>query len=262
MPITKARPEPEGPGLRRRDFLVLGSTLALSPLFSDLAFAQSLATTEAGTRPLPVGFLEGSTEVPDLRHLSGWMRQPGIASRASWEDGEALRVVPAAQLLQGDTELIGRPLRLSIQGLYPPSALERKRRRELPVAIDLDVLFPAPEPAVSLEPVRFHAWSFRRRPGWNPSPPIKFTYPLDWQALPEIELRVVPAGGLPPVRMRTRFTFDDEPGLPKLQRGLYLLGTVPNVWRSSVSVSALARTAPVELVSVLLSVEPVEEPAE
>jgi hypothetical protein len=262
MPITKARPEPEGPGLRRRDFLALGSTLALSPLFSDLAFAQSLVTTETGVRPLPVGFLEGSTEVPDLRHLSGWMRQPGIASRASWEDGEALRVVPAPQLFQGDTDLIGRPLRLSIRGLYPPAALERKQRRELPVTIDLDVLFPAPEPAVSLEPVRFHAWSFRRRPGWNPSPPIKFTYPLDWQALPEIEIRVVPAGGRPPVRMRTRFTFDDEPGLPKLQRGLYLLGTVPDVWRSSVSVSALARTAPVELVSVLLSVEPVEEPTE
>lgn len=262
MQTTNARPEREGSRLRRRDFLVLGSTLALSPWFSDLAFAQSLVTFGAAVRPLPVAYLEGSTQVPDLRHLSGWIRQPGIATGASWEDGETLRVVPAAQLFQGDTELIGRPLRLSIQGLYPPAALARKYWRELPLAIDLDVLFPAPEPAISTEPLRFHAWSFRRRPGWNPSPPIKFTFPLDWQALPEVELRIVPAGGLQPVTMRTRFTFDDEPGLPRLQRGLYLLGTMPDVWRSSVSLPALARTAPVELVSVLMSVDSAEVPAE
>lgn len=262
MQTTKARPGQEGSRLRRRDFLVLGSTLALSPWFSDLAFAQSLITAEPGIRPLPVAFLEGSKQVPDLRHLSGWIRHPGIASGASWEDGEVLRVVPAAQLFQGDTELIGRPLRLSIQGLYPPAALARKHRRELPLAIDLDVLFPAPEPAISTEPLRFHAWSFRRRPGWNPSPPIKFTYPLDWQALPEVELRIVPAGGLAPVTLRTRFTFDDEPGLPRLQRGLYLLGTTPEVWRSPVSLPALVRTAPVELVSVLMSVDSAEAPEE
>ena len=81
----------------------------------------------------------------------------------------ALRIVPAAELFQGDTELVGRHLRWRIDGLYPPAALERKRRKELPVAIDIDVLFPAPDPAVSQEPVRFQAWSFRRRPGWNPS---------------------------------------------------------------------------------------------
>lgn len=171
-------------------------------------------------------------------------------------------MVPAAELFQGDTELVGRPLQLRIDGLYPPAALVRKRRAELPVAIDLDVLFPPPEPAISQEPVRFHAWSFRRRPGWNPSPPIRFTFPLGWQELPEIEMRVVPAGGLPPVVLRTRFTFDDEPGIPRLQRGLYLLGTVPDVWRFPVSLQALARTAPLELVSVLMSIEPVEAPAE
>ena len=262
MPIKTARPEPAGSGLRRRDFLVLGSTLALSPWFSDLAFAQSLLTEQVAPRPLPVGFLEGSGQVPDLRHLSSWIRQPGIVRGASWEDGETLRLVPAAQLFQGDTDLIGRPLRLSIQGLYPPAALERKQRRELPLAIDLDVLFPAPEQAISEEPVPFHAWSFRRRPGWNPSPPVKFTFPLGWQELPEISMRIVPAGGLPPVHLRTRFTFDDEPGLPRLQRGLYLLGTKPDVWRSQVSLPAFARTAPAELVSVLLSIESMEVPAE
>jgi hypothetical protein len=55
---------------------------------------------------------------------------------------------------------------------------------------------------------------------------------------------------------------DDEPGLPRLQHGLYLLGTEPDVWRSSVPLAGLARTAPLELVSVLMSIESVEVPAE
>ena len=261
MRINRARPERKG-GLRRRDVLVLGSTLALTPWFSDLALAESFLTDDSMVRPLSAGFLEGSREVPDLRDLALWMRQPVIARGARWENGEAIRVVPAAELFQGDTELVGRPLRLRIDGLYPPAALERKRWKELPLAIDVDVLFPPPEPAISLEPVRFQAWSFRRRPGWNPSPPIRFTYPLDWQVLPEIAMRVVPAGGLPPISLRTRFTLDDEPGLPRLQRGLYLLGTAPDVWRSSVALAGFARTAPLELVSILMSIEPVEVPEE
>jgi hypothetical protein len=254
-------PEPQRAGLRRRDFLALGSTLALSPLFSKVALAQSLVTVEGAVRPLPVGFVEGSGEIPDLRHLASWIQQPRLAAGASWDDGEPLRIVPAAELFQGDTELIGRPLRLAIRGLYPPSALVRQRRRELPIQIDLDVLFPSPDPAFP-EPLRFHAWSLRRHPGWNPSPPIRFTFPLDWEALPEIEIRVVPAGGLAPIRLRTRFTFDDEPERPRLQRGLYLLGTAPDVWQSSVRLQTVARTAPLELVSVLMSIEPAEVPAE
>jgi hypothetical protein len=261
MRILRKRPEPKG-GLRRRDFLILGSTLALTPWFSDLALAQALLTDTAAVRPLSVGFLEGSREVSDLRDLSIWLRQPVIAKGAQWEDGEVLRIVPAAELFQGDTELVGRPLRLRIDGLYPPAALVRQRWKELPLAIDIDVLFPPPDPAVSQEPVRFSAWSFRRRPGWNPSPPVRFTFPLDWQALPEIEMRVVPAGGLPPVTLRTRFTLDGEPGRPRLQRGLYLLGTAPGGWRSPVPLQGLARTAPLELVSVMMSIEPAEVPAE
>lgn len=253
-----SRPE----GLRRRDFLVFGSTLALTPWFSGPAFAQSLLTDSTAVRPLPVGFLEGSREVPDLRDLSNWVRQPTVRNGAVWENGEAMRVVPAAELFQGDTELVGRPLRLRIHGLYPPAALVRQRWKELPLAIDIDVLFPAPDPAISLEPVPFHAWSFRRRPGWNPSPPVRFTFPLGWQDLPEIVMRVIPAGGGSPIAMKTRFTFDDEPGVPRLQHGLYLLGTAPEIWRSSVSLQTIARTGLPELASVTMSVEPMEVPAE
>lgn len=257
----------EGQGLsgslfRRREFLALGSAGILSLCFGDLAWAQSVAGAAAVARPLAIGYLEGSGQIPELRHLAAWIRQPQIRAGASWDDGEAMRIVPAAQLPLGDTNLMGRSLRVTIHGLYPPAALMRKRRAELPLAIDLDVLFPSPDPALHPGPLPFYAWSFRRRPGWNPSPPVSFTYPLDWQALPEIGVRVVKSGGAPPVSLRTRFTFDDEMGMPKLQRGLYLLGTVPEVWRSPASIAALARTAPVELVSVLVSIDSVEEKAD
>ncbi len=261
MNTLRARPEPKG-GLRRRDVFALFSTLALTPWFSDLAFAQSLLTDAAVARPLPAGFLDGSREVPDLRDLASWLRQPVLAQGARWEDGSSLRIMPAAELFQGDTELIGRPLRLRIDGLYPPAALVQKRWKELPLSIDLDLLFPSPDPAFSKEPLRFQAWSFRRKAGWNPSPPIRFNFPLDWQVLPVIEMRIVPAGGAAPVTLRTGFTFDDEPGVPRLQRGVYLLGTQPNAWRSPVDIATLARRAPAELVSVLMSIEPAEVPAE
>jgi len=57
MRILRAQPGREDSKLRRRNFLVLGSTLALTPGF--LAFSQSLLT-DSTVRPLQVSFLEGS----------------------------------------------------------------------------------------------------------------------------------------------------------------------------------------------------------
>jgi len=164
-------------------------------------------------------------------------------------------VVPADSQLTGDTNLIGRPLRMTIHGLYPPGGLLPKRRAELPLAIDLDVLFPSPDPMFP-EPLRFFAWSFRRKPGWNPSPPVSFLFPLDWQALPELTLRVVPAGGGAARTFRTRFTFDDETGRPRLLRGAYVLGTSANAWRSSVALQDLGPGTPASRASLLLSLKP------
>lgn len=248
--------EPASSGLsflRRRDFLALGSAGLLSLCFSDFVWAQTLQAGGAVARPLPVGFLEGSEQLKVLRRLPLRIRRPRIPSQTA--EAAPLRIVPAEQLPMGDTSLMGRPLRLTIHGLYPPAALGPKQQARLPLAMDLDVLFPSPDPAFP-EPVRFFAWSFRRRPGWNPSPPVSFVFPLDWEVLPELELRVVPAGGGPPMSFRTRFTVDYEPGIPRLQRGAYVLGTTPGVWRDGLSLAALARTAPAELASVLLSVEP------
>jgi len=147
-------------------------------------------------------------------------------------------------------------LRIRVDGLYPPQALDPKVWKKLPLAMDLEVLFPSPDPAFP-QPLRFFAWSFRRQPGWDPSPPVRFRFPLDWQALPQFVLRVRPATGAPFV-MRTKFTVDNEPGRPRLRRGVYLFGAAPGVWDREMRLADLARWAPAELASVLISVDPEE----
>ena len=237
------------PLLRRRDFLAFGSAGLLSLCFSDLARAQALLSDEAMARAMPVGYLEGSDQLQSLRKLPLRVRRPRAGA-----EREILRMVPAESLPMGDTSLVGPPLRLTIHGLYPPAALTPRQQKDLPLALDLDVLFPSPDPAFP-EPIRFFAWSFRRRPGWNPSPPVSFTYPLDWQAMPELVLRVTPAKGAP-VTLRTRFTVDYETGRPRLMRGVYALGTSLGAWRDEIALPELGRAVPARLASILISVEP------
>lgn len=240
--------------LRRRDFLALSSAGLLLPLVGDLAWAQS---SETATRPLSTGYIDGSEIFRDLHRLPKKVRRP-LSVAAEGERAEASPViVPAAGLFQGDTSLPGRPLRIRIDGLYPPQALEPRLWKKLPLAVDLDVLFPSPDPAFP-QPLRFFAWSFRRRPGWNPSPPIEFRFPLDWQALPQFVLKVRTAAGESLV-LRTKFTLDAEPGRPRLRRGIYLLGAGPGVWDREMRLADLAKWAPAELASVLISMDPVEE---
>jgi len=243
-------------GVRRRDFLILGSAGLAALCFGGAAEAQSLSAA-AAVRPMPVGFLEGSEVESSLRKLPARIRRPRMAAEAGSAVSEYV-VVPAESLPLGDTNLIGGPLRLTIHGLYPPGGISPKQWAELPLSIDLDVHFPSPDPMFP-EPIRFFAWSFRRQPGWNPSPPVSFVFPLDWDALPELEMRIVPPGGGPARRLRTKFTFDEEAGQPRLMRGAYVLGTSPNAWRRNVALRSLGPDTPASFVSVLLSMEP--EPA-
>ncbi|HYX22549.1 MAG TPA: hypothetical protein VFC23_00215 [Thermoanaerobaculia bacterium] len=239
-----------GPLWRRRDVLAVGAAGLLAPLFDKLAWAEGLAASSAvAVQPMGVGYIEGSDELRDLKHLPRKIRRPGL--EVEGEDERPLRVVPAASLPQGDTSLPGRPLRIRIDGLYPPAALGRKRLRELPLAVDLDVVFPSPDPVLVPRPLRYEAWSFRRHP-WDLSAPVSFRFPVDWQALPEIILKVRSAAGAA-AEMRTKFTLDDEPGKPRLLRGLYLLGLTPGTWRSGVSLNELAGATPAELFSILIS---------
>jgi hypothetical protein len=143
-----------------------------------------------------------------------------------------------------------RPAKSESDGI---STLLRRRFSDAGV----QALFPSPDPTSST-PLRFFAWSLRQKPGWDPSPPVTFRFPVDWQVLPQFVLRVRGVDGVTRV-LRTRFTLDEDAGRPKLRRGVYLLGLAPGAWNRAARVSDYARIAPAEMVSVMISMDPEPE---
>lgn len=242
--------------LRRRDFLTLGSLVAASQLvpgFVTAAFAQQ---AEPAVLPMSLAYIEGSDRVRNLKRLPRKIRRPLVVKEGEPEDPAPFWAIPAASLPLGDPNLIGQPLQLTIHGLYPPAALTAKRQAELPFRAELDWFYPVFDPIrPMLAP--FFAWSLRRDgSSVSTSVPTRFTFPLDWEVLPQLSLKVTPADGSRPVELFTRFTLDDEPSLPRLQRGVYLLGLSPAMWdRTEVSLPELARWAPAKAFSILVSVE-------
>ena len=245
--------EPHPGHLHRRQFLALGSAGLLAPFFTDLAWAEPLAK-DALVRPMSIGYIEESEMFRSLRRLPRKVRRPLAA-----EETEASPViVPAASLFQGDTNLPGRPLRIHVHGLYPAATLKLERPEDFPSAVDLEVLFPSPDPAFP-QPLRFFAWSFRKKPAWSPSPPVSFRYPLEWEAMPQFVLRVRSAYGESLV-LRAKFTVDAESGRPRLRRGAYLFGFNSGTWdRGGAKVADLARRIPAEMVSLLVTMDPEKE---
>jgi hypothetical protein len=248
--------------LRRRDFLALGSVGLLMPLFGNLAWAEPLAASAAtavAVQPMSVGYIDGSEELRNLKWLPRAIRRPAAVVEREAAQASPV-IVPATSLFQADTSMPGLPLRIRVHGLYPPvAAVERKRQKDVPPSIDLEAIFPSPDPA-SPAYLPFYVWSLRQRPGWDPSPPTSFRFPLEWQVLPELVLRVRGTDGVSKV-LRTRFTLDNEPGRPKLRRGLYVLGLDPNTWQREIAVSDLAGRPPAEMFSVLVSMESEPAPA-
>jgi hypothetical protein len=257
MNHSESEPDPS-PRLRRRDFLTLGSAGLLAPLFGNLAWAEPLAAAaERSIPPVPmsVGYIDGSEEYRNFKRLPRVIRRPLL--QKDGEEEASPVIIPAESLFQADTSLPGRPLKIHVHGLYPPVALEHKRRREVPQAIDLEAIFPSPDPAFPT-PLRFFAWSLRQKPGWDPSPPVTFRFPVDWQVLPQFVLRVRGVDGVTQV-LRTKFTLDNETGRPKLRRGVYLFGLGPDSWRQDVRLSDFARVAPTEMFSLMVSMDPEPE---
>lgn len=251
----EAQEEPHTGRLHRRQFLALGSAGLLAPFFKDLAWAESLAR-EAAVRPMSIGYIEESETFRSLRRLPRKVRRP-LAVNGDVEEASPV-IVPAASLFQGDTNLPGRPLRIHIHGLYPSATLKLERPENLPEAVDLEVLFPSPDPAFP-QPLRFFAWSFRKKPAWSPSPPVSFRFPLEWEAMPQFVLRVRTAAG-ESIVLRTKFTVDAESGRPRLRRGAYLFGFNSGAWdRGGAKVADLARRLPAERVSLLVSMDPEKE---
>ncbi len=258
LPIVDAAPRGDRLLLRRRDFLTLSSVGVAGLWLGGLGRAEAAvaaAPVVLPARPMSLGYLEGSDQLPNVIYLPRSVLLPSTAPRAGSPANGILNEVTAADGLPGgDTELVGKPFRMKVHGLYPPGALTTSRLPLMPLAIDLDVLFPPPDP-VFPKPARFAAWSFRRSLGWDPSPPTKFTFPLDWQVMPQIEMRVTSADGGRVSVLTTQFTLDQEKGRPRLRRGLYLLGLSPGVFETDLALADLARVAPVKLMSVLISFE-------
>jgi hypothetical protein len=252
--------------LSRRQFLSLSATGAALPWIGGLAQAQPLSAAAPGAaRPeaLPVGYLDGSDQLSFHFDRLPW----SIPERLMTADPGTLLVVPAAGMPLGDQQLAGRDVKLTVHGLYPappvdPSGVE---------LLDLDVLFPPPDPARPTTPARYMAWSFRRHPGLDPSPPVSFRVPLGLNGELNVTLRSVYQGdgrglaqqllsGLPYTvkSFQTTFTADWQTGRPKIQRGIYLLGVRPRLWSQDTSLPGSdQRSRTADLCSVVVSVEPI-----
>jgi hypothetical protein len=253
-PYGSSQPGGRRPLLRRREVLVLGFVGVLTPWIPAPARAAKGGTLELPAEPMSIGFVEGSEAFPNF---SSKMWKTAVAGRLAASEGSApgrLRVVPADSLPLGDQNLAGGQVRIRLHGLYP-----RMPGKAIAVeSVDLDVLYPSPDPALS-EPLPFHAWSFRRLPAPSGSPPLSFEAPLGLDGQLDLVLTVVSDEGTDQlVRRRyvARFTVDWQDGVPKLQRGMYLLGIAP-VWKTSVRLPMAGERPRMDLLSLALSIDPV-----
>lgn len=237
--------------LDRRNFLALGTAGALNLCLADLAAA---AEAIAAPEPMSIGFLEDSELLPRLGKRTWRGALTGRIGSAE-KSGEAWppRILPARDLPLGNQDLAGGNVLLRIHGLFP-----RLMQQVWVEAVDLDVLYPSPEPQFIPGPLPFYAWSFRRRPGFNASPPIAFTAPLGIDGQLDLALTVTARerAGMVKRRYAASFTVDWAQDRPKLGRGIYLLGLAP-VWDSAVTLPAAGEKARMELLSIAMTVEPV-----
>lgn len=260
---------PPAPALDRRRFLTLTSTgvAALS-----LGGLPRIADAAEAAGPLSVGYLIDSGDLPSFDalawrpHLAG--ADPERGARATWISPYSWRVEPAHRLPIGDQDLAGTTIEVRVHGLYPAPP-----DRTWFQSADLDVLFAAPP---ELEPLLgsgallpYFAWSLGGRSVPSPSPPVRFDLPLGPEGGLDLRLRVTPGTGLvdgggrsggpapAPVawRFATRFTVDWAAGMPRLCRGVYLLGLAPDTWRRPVRLPAPGQPERPDLCSIVLSVE-------
>jgi len=234
--------------LSRRHFLALGAVGVALPWAGGLAQAAQ-AVQAPSVEPLSVGFLEGSDQLSLHYDHMKW----SIPKKMSAAEPNSLPVLPAVGLALGDQKLAGGDIKLTIHGIYPADPANCKGVE----AIDLDVLFPAPDPAVPV-PARYMAWSYPRK--GSASPPVSFQVPLGLDGRLDIAMRTVCQFGAALVqrRFQTSFTVDWHQGRPKLQRGVYVLGVRPGIWHTALDLpGAKQRSRASDLCSVVVSVEPI-----
>lgn len=188
--------------------------------------------------PMSVGYVEGSDRLASLADLP-W--------RSRRESGLA---IAAANIPSGEPSFALELLRVRVAGFYPDWPWPAKER---PNAVDLDVLFEPFDPAVP-SPLAFAAWSYRRLPGRNLSPPVAFNFPME--ASDGLGLRLRYEGrDRKTYRTATAFTVDTTEGSPRLQRGIFLLGLLPGVFDRERKLPGAGEPADYSLRSLVLSVE-------
>jgi hypothetical protein len=243
-----------GPNLHRRQFLVLGAAGLATPLLTQAVAAQERLAAVPPAVPMSIGYVEG-TDLAASFSRGAWRKSVAAAKADSYPG----RVVPARSLPVGDQGFVNRWARLSLHGSYPRVAPQAGLE-----AVDLDVLFPSPDPA-SDRPVPFYAWSYRRRPAPSPSPPVSFVVPVGVDGRLDLALKVTTIGTKLVERAargavavsRTygaSFTVDPSDERPKLQRGLYLLGFT-SVWEGPVDLPQAGEKPNLSLLSLAVSVE-------
>lgn len=249
--------QPSAKGIGRREFLAMGSLLAVAPWFERLAAAAPEAASEAAAvqKPASLGYLEGSDLIGNLRSLPSDLRKLTVTSRGgTYTAGR--RIVPAADLTSGDPALVGLPVRMTVHGLYPPAPSAAIPVAARPRSVDLDVFIPCPEMGLTAT-ARYQAWSYRRLPAENHSARVSFLVWPDWVAVLALTARVVPADPRArPLLLHASFTPGGDPGRPKLLHGVYLLGLTPDAWADEVDLPDNPARVPADLLSVLISLSP------
>lgn len=233
-------PAEAGRLIGRRQLLGWGSLLLASSCL-DLPFFSGASAEEAGGEGFSIGYLLGSD--------AEGVRWP----QAAFASGLGVQVVPAASLPAGDPGLAVHGLRMRLAGTYPAA-------RELPAAllprrVALDLIAVPDEDGPEL---RFHAWALeRRRQALQVSSPVSFHVAFARHRGVELEV-AVERDGIEPRRHRVVMTTEAGPGLPRLKRGIYLIGLGEGTWEHPVRLPDAGQAPAPHLLSLVVVVEKAE----
>lgn len=237
-------------GLTRREVLAWSSAAAVGSLATPALVSAALSETAAtAVEPMSIGYVLGSDLLSSYTGIS-WER----AGRA--EDG-MLEVVPAVSIEAESREYA--LARVRVAGLYPhPEALGS-------LGLAMTVLMPADGGTAP-----FYPWGVRAGAVRQVSPPIGFDVPLLADGGLELLLEVTDpsaksgrGGKVRGASVRTygaRFTSRGEKGVPRLRRGLYLLGTQWGMWEAPALLPPADKPPRLDLASVVIAVEPILDP--
>lgn len=192
-----------------------------------------LAALAASPGPrIGVGYLEGSD---------------GAASFDEVLAGGSGRVVPARSLRSGG--ISNHAATVIVHGFTPGIATDASSRYS---DVLVDAHIPSPDRFGADPTIPFYAWTFRRSPAPMASGRSRFLIAASrgLRAGFSVVANRGPAA-------TTVFTSGSEAHLPKLQRGIYLLGIEPDAWTSARSIPALDDPAWSDLASMVVSVHAV-----